>query len=140
MGDGEQQEGSIWEAVMSAGHYNLDNLVGIIDVNGLQIDGKTNAVMRVEPLEEKYKAFGWEVIQTDGNNIEKLIEAFSQAEKIKDKPVVILAHTIKGKGVKFAEDVAGYHGISPKDGRCGKESLEQAIYDIYDRIRIDFYN
>src|SRR5450759_448722 len=70
MGDGEQQEGSIWESAMSAGHYKLDNLVGIIDVNGLQIDGKTNAVMRVEPLEEKYKAFGWEVIQTDGNSIE----------------------------------------------------------------------
>jgi transketolase len=131
MGDGEQQEGSIWEAVMSASHYKLDNLIGIIDVNGLQIDGKTDSVMTVEPLEEKYKAFGWEVFKTDGNNIEKLIEVFSQAEKIKEKPIVILAYTIKGKGVRFAEGVVGYHGISPKDGRCGKESLEQAVFDIY---------
>ena len=131
MGDGEQQEGSIWEGVMSAGHYQLDNLVGIIDLNGLQIDGKTEIVMNVEPLEDKYRAFGWEVIHTDGNDIEKLIEAFTLAEKVKNKPVVILARTIKGKGVSFAENVAGYHGIVPKDGRCGKESLEQAVFDIY---------
>ena len=131
MGDGEQQEGSVWEAAMSAGHYHLDNLVGIIDLNGLQIDGKTEAVMNVEPLEDKYKAFGWEVIHTDGNDIEKLIEVFSLAEKVKNKPVLILAHTVKGKGVSFAENVAGYHGIVPKDGRCGKESLEQAVFDIY---------
>ena len=89
MGDGEQQEGSIWEAVMSAAHYHLDNLVGIIDLNGLQIDGKTEAVMNVEPLEDKYRAFGWEVIHTDGNDIEKLIEAFTLAEKVKNKPAVI---------------------------------------------------
>ena len=131
MGDGEQQEGSVWEAAMSAGHYKLDNLVGIIDLNGLQIDGKTEAVMNVEPLEDKYKAFGWEVIHTDGNDIGKLIEVFSQAEKVKNKPVLILAHTVKGRGVSFAENVAGYHGIVPKDGRCGKESLEQAVFDIY---------
>lgn len=131
MGDGEQQEGSVWEAAMSAGHYKLDNLVGIVDVNGLQIDGKTSAVMTVEPLEDKYKSFGWEVIKTDGNDVEKLIETFRIAEKVKDKPVVILAQTIKGKGVKFTEHVVGYHGISPKDGRYGKESLEQAIFDIY---------
>ncbi|HUX59518.1 MAG TPA: transketolase [Bacteroidales bacterium] len=131
MGDGEQQEGSIWEAVMCAGHYKLNNLVGIIDLNGLQIDGKTEDVMSVEPLSDKYKAFGWEVIQTDGNDIEKLIEAFNLAEKVKNKPVIILAHTVKGKGVKFAENVPSYHGIVPKDGRCGKESLEQAIIDIY---------
>jgi transketolase len=132
MGDGEQQEGSIWEAAMSASHYHLDNLVGIIDVNGLQIDGKTMTVMNIDPLEDKYRAFGWQVINCDGNNIEELVEAFSLAEKVKNKPVVILAHTIKGKGVRFSENVTGYHGISPKDGRCGPESLEQAIYDIYD--------
>lgn len=131
MGDGEQQEGSVWEAVMSASHYKLDNLIGIIDVNGLQIDGKTDQVMKVEPLSDKYKAFGWEVIETDGHNIAKLIDGFSQAQQVKERPVVILAHTIKGKGVRFAEGVVGYHGISPKDGRCGKESLEQAIFDIY---------
>jgi len=131
MGDGEQQEGSIWEAVMSAGHYELDNLVGIIDLNGLQIDGKTEAVMNVEPLEDKYRSFGWEVIHTDGNDIEKLIAVFNQAEQIKNKPVIILAHTIKGKGVSYAENVAGYHGIIPRDGRCGNESLDRAVLDIY---------
>ena len=131
MGDGEQQEGSVWEAAMSAGHYHLDNLVGIIDLNGLQIDGRTEQVMNVEPLEDKYRAFGWEVIHADGNNIEQLIETFTRAEKVKNKPVLILAHTVKGKGVLFAEHVAGYHGIVPKDGRCGKESLEQAVFDIY---------
>jgi transketolase len=130
MGDGEQQEGSIWEGVMSAAHYHLDNLVGIIDINGLQIDGKTEVVMNVEPLEDKYKSFGWEVLHTDGHDIEKLIEAFIQAEKVRDKPVVILARTVKGKGVSYAENITGYHGISPKDGRCGNESLDRAIQDI----------
>jgi transketolase len=130
MGDGEQQEGSIWESVMSASHYQLDNLIGIIDLNGLQIDGKTEVVMNVEPLEDKYRAFGWEVIHTDGNDIEKLIEAFTIAEKVKNKPVVILAHTVKGKGVSYAENVIGYHGIIPKDGRCGNESLDKAVKDI----------
>lgn len=138
MGDGEQQEGSVWEAVMSAGHYKLDNLVGIIDLNGLQIDGKTETVMNVEPLDDKYKAFGWEVIHTDGNDIEKLIDAFTQAEKVKNKPVLIIAHTVKGKGVSFAEHVPGYHGIVPKDGRCGLESLDRCIEDIYGGSNIFF--
>jgi transketolase len=140
MGDGEQQEGSVWEAVMSASHYHLDNLVGIIDLNGLQIDGKTKEVMNIAPLESKYKAFGWEVINTNGNNIEELIEAFKLAEKVKNKPVVILAHTIKGKGVSYAENVIGYHGITPKDGRCGNESLEKAIQDIYGGSKSIFTN
>lgn len=131
MGDGEQQEGSIWESVMSASHYRLDNLVGIIDVNELQIDGKTENVMNVEPLEDKYKSFGWEVIHADGNDIGNLVEAFALAEQIENKPTVILAHTIKGKGVSYAENIAGYHGISPKDGRYGNESLERAVRDIY---------
>jgi transketolase len=132
MGDGEQQEGSVWEAVMSAGHYHLDNLIGIVDLNGLQIDGTIDKVMNIEPLADKYRAFGWEVIYTDGHDIEQLTEVFNRAGKIKDKPVVILAKTIKGKGVKFAENKAGYHGICPKDGRCGTESLDSAILSIYD--------
>ena len=131
MGDGEQQEGSVWEAVMSAAHYHLDNLVGIIDLNRLQIDGTTDEVMNVAPLEEKYRAFGWEVILADGHDMENLLEVFEKARQIKDKPVVILAKTIKGKGVSFAEDVAGYHGIPPRDGRHGEESLARAIEDIY---------
>lgn len=130
MGDGEQQEGSIWESVMSAGHYKLDNLIGIIDLNGLQIDGPTNEVMNVDPLKEKYESFGWEVLYTDGHDIRKLIETFKKAAEVKYKPVVILARTIKGKGVSFAENVVGYHGISPKDGRSGTESLDKAISDI----------
>jgi len=140
MGDGEQQEGSIWEGVMSAGHYHLDNLVGIIDVNGLQIDGKTETVMNVEPLEDKYKSFGWEVIHADGHDIEGLIEAFTLAEKVRNKPVVILAHTVKGKGVSYAENVTGYHGVSPKDGRCGNESLDRAIQDICGESNTFFTN
>ncbi len=132
MGDGEQQEGSLWEAAMCAGHYHLNNLIGIIDLNGLQIDGTIDKVMNIEPIADKYTSFGWEVIHTDGHDIQKLIEAFEKAGKVKDKPVVILAKTIKGKGVKFAENKAGYHGICPKDGRCGTESLETAIESIYD--------
>ena len=131
MGDGEQQEGSVWEGVMSAAHYQLDNLIGIIDLNGLQIDGTTDEVMSVTPLKEKYEAFGWEVIQTDGHDMEKLVEAFDMAKRFEGKPVLILAKTIKGKGVSFAEDVTGYHGIPPKDGRHGKESLDRAIRDIF---------
>ena len=130
LGDGEHQEGSVWEAVMSASHYKLDNLVAIVDRNGLQIDGKTDDVMKVESLEDRYKAFGWEVLVTDGHDIEKLIGIFKQAESIKNKPVVIIANTIKGKGVSYAENVVGYHGISPKDGRSGNESLDKAIQDI----------
>ncbi len=130
MGDGEQQEGSIWEAAMSAGHYHLDNLVGIIDTNRLQIDGKTEEVMNIEPLEEKYRSFGWEVIHTDGHNIGQLVESFRKAAEIRNKPVLLIAHTIKGKGVSYAEDVAGYHGVSPRDGRSGMESLDRAIQDI----------
>lgn len=131
MGDGEQQEGSVWEAAMSAGHYHLDNLIAIVDVNELQIDGKVRDVMNIEPLADKYRAFGWEVIQTDGHDIGELIKAFNSTLTEKNKPYVILAETIKGKGVKFAENNIQYHGISPRDGRSGTESLEQALHDIY---------
>jgi len=131
MGDGEQQEGSIWESVMSAAHYKLDNLVGIIDRNKLQIDGPVEKVMNVEPLEEKYKSFGWHVITIDGHNIEQIINALDEAEKIKNKPTVIIADTIKGKAVSYAENVVEYHGIAPKHGICGgKETLEVALRDI----------
>jgi transketolase len=131
MGDGEQQEGSVWEAAMSASHYHLDNLIAIVDVNGLQIDGKVQDVMNIEPLADKYRAFGWEVIHTDGHDIEGLVKAFNSTLTKKNKPFVILARTIKGKGVKFAENTIRYHGISPRDGRSGAESLEQALNDIY---------
>lgn len=140
MGDGEQQEGSIWEAAMCASHYKLDNLVGIIDLNGLQIDGRTEEVMNVEPIECKYLAFGWEVLRVDGHDIEGLIDAFRQAELVKNKPVIILADTVKGKGVSFAENVVGYHGIPPRDGRYGNESIEQAISDIFGKERPECFS
>jgi transketolase len=115
MGDGELQEGQIWEAAMSAAHYKLDNLCGIVDVNGLQIDGKTRDVMNVEPLPDKWKAFGWNVVEADGHDIESVIKAFREAEKFKGKPTVILANTVKGKGVDFMEHEAEWHGKAPND-------------------------
>ncbi len=132
MGDGEQDEGSIWEGVMSAAHYKLDNLCGIIDRNKLQIDGRTDEVMKVDPLEDKYKAFGWNVIKIDGHNMKEILNGFDKAERFKGKPTVVIADTIKGKGVSYAEDVVGYHGIAPKGGRSGEESLDKALEDIGD--------
>jgi transketolase len=130
LGDGEHQEGSVWEAVMSAAHYKLDNLSGIVDLNGLQIDGKTDEVMNVASLEDKYRAFGWEVFIVDGHDIKELIKVFEKTRSVSEKPSVIIAKTIKGRGVSFAENVVGYHGIPPKDGRYGNESLERALSDI----------
>ncbi len=127
MGDGEQDEGSVWEGVMCAAHYELDNLVGIIDVNRLQIDGPTEEIMKVQPLRQKYEAFGWEVIEIDGHDMTEILEALQQADAVTGCPALILAHTIKGKCVDFAEDVVGYHGVPPKDGRYGEESLERAL-------------
>lgn len=115
MGDGEQQEGSIWEAVMSASHFKLDNLVGIIDRNRLQIDGRVEEVMNVEPLEDKYRAFGWHVVTIDGHDMQAILDAFGEARATSGKPTVIIADTIKGKGVSFMEDQAGWHGIATKD-------------------------
>ncbi len=113
MGDGEQQEGSIWEAAMEAGHYKLDNLVGIIDRNRLQIDGWVKDVMNVEPLEDKYRSFGWEVVTIDGHSMEQVVGALEKAKAGCGKPVAIIANTVKGKGVSFMEDIAGWHGKSP---------------------------
>ncbi len=113
MGDGEQQEGQIWEAAMEAGQFNLDNLVGIIDKNRLQIDGWVKDVMNVDPLKQKYESFGWNVITIDGHNMKQIVDAFERASTFKGKPTVIIAETIKGKGVSFMEDIAGWHGKSP---------------------------
>jgi transketolase len=113
MGDGEQQEGSIWEAAMEAAHYKLDNLIGIVDKNKLQIDGKVSDVMNIEPLEEKYRAFGWEVLHCDGHDMQQIVDTLEQARIITGKPTVILAETVKGKGVSFMENVAGWHGKAP---------------------------
>jgi len=132
LGDGELDEGSVWEAAMSASHYKLDNLVAIVDRNRLQIDGPTEEVMSLEPLLSKWQAFGWYTMEIDGHNISQILSALDEAEKIKNKPTVIIAHTVKGKGVSYAENIVGYHGIVPKDGRSGKESLDQALKDIGD--------
>ena len=113
MGDGEQQEGQIWEAVMEAGHYKLDNLCGIIDKNRLQIDGWVEDVMGVESLAEKYRSFNWNVIEIDGHDMGEILDAFKRARSHKGQPTLILAHTVKGKGVDFMEDVAGWHGKPP---------------------------
>ena len=126
MGDGEQQEGSVWEAAMSAGHFGLDNLCAVVDRNRLQIDGKVSDVMGVEPLEEKYRAFGWNVIEIDGHDMAAILAAFAEARENRGKPTVILARTVKGKGVSFMEDQAGWHGLATK----GDEQLRQALDDI----------
>ncbi|HEY9856112.1 MAG TPA: transketolase [Stenomitos sp.] len=125
MGDGEQQEGSVWEAVMAAGHYGLDNLCAIIDVNRLQIDGWVDDVMKVEPLADKYRAFGWHVVEIDGHDMAQILAAFAEARQTKGKPTVILAATVKGKGVSFMEDKAAWHGTAPK-----LAELEQALAEI----------
>jgi len=113
MGDGELQEGSVWEAAMSASHYKLNNLIGVVDRNGLQIDGKTSDVMEIEPLEKKWTAFGWNVINCDGHNHYEIIKAFETATKATDKPTVILAHTIMGKGLRSIENNYHWHGRPP---------------------------
>ncbi len=113
MGDGEQQEGQIWEAVMEAAHHKLDNLVGIIDRNRLQIDGWVKDVMNVECLADKYRAFDWHVVEIDGHDIADILRGFDEARAVKGRPTLILANTVKGKGVDFMEDVAGWHGKPP---------------------------
>jgi transketolase len=120
MGDGEQQEGNIWEAAMSAGHYKLDNLCGIVDCNRLQIDGWTKDVMNVEPLADKYRAFGWHVIEIDGHDMRQILGAFEEAKATKGKPTAIIANTVKGKGVSFMEDQAQWHGVAPNEEQFRK--------------------
>ena len=113
MGDGEQQEGQVWEAAMEAAHHKLENLVGIVDCNRLQIDGPVAEVMNIDPLEEKYKSFGWDVRQIDGHDMEQVVKALSEPRTAAGKPLIVLARTVKGKGVSFMENVAGWHGKAP---------------------------
>jgi transketolase len=114
MGDGEQQEGSIWESVMFASHHKLDNLCAIIDKNQLQIDGFVSNVLNIDPVADKYKAFGWNVIEIDGHDMVQILESFRLARECKGRPTVIIANTIKGKGVSFMENQAGWHGVATK--------------------------
>ena len=120
LGDGELQEGQVWEAAMASSHYRLDNLCIIIDANGLQIDGEVAKVMGVEPIAGKFDSFGCHVIEVDGHDIEAIVKAFDDAEGIKGKPVAIVARTVKGKGVSFFENKASYHGVTPSDDELPK--------------------
>lgn len=113
MGDGELQEGQVWEAAMAASHHQLDNLIAIVDKNGLQIDGKTADVMNLEPLGNKWESFGWNVIECNGHNFKELIVSFDSAKKCFEKPTVILARTIMGKGIKTIENDCRWHGKVP---------------------------
>ncbi|MFC2011058.1 transketolase [Chloroflexota bacterium] len=113
LGDGECDEGQVWEAAMAAAHFKVDNLVAIVDNNGLQIDGWNRDVMNLDPFNKKWQAFGWHVIEVDGHDLAQLIEAFGQTRMIKGKPTVIIAHTVKGKGVSFMENNADFHGKAP---------------------------
>lgn len=124
LGDGEVEEGQVWEAAMAAAKYHLDNLCAVVDVNGLQIDGKTADVMPSEPLDKKFEAFNWNVIQVDGHNIAAVAAAFEAAKKGKGKPTVILARTVKGKGVSFMEGDAGWHGKAPNAEQYEKAHAE----------------
>lgn len=125
LGDGEIEEGQVWEASMAAAHYKLDNLTAFLDHNGLQIDGKITDVMSPEAVEEKFKAFGWKVININGHDFSQIIEAIEQAKKTKGTPTVIIADTVKGKDVSFMENAAGWHGTAPN-----KEQRDQAIAEL----------
>lgn len=114
-GDGELEEGQIWEAAMSASHYKLDNLCVVVDNNNLQIDGQVDKVMNIYPLDKKFKSFGFEVISIDGHDINQIINAFNKAKTVKGKPTAIIARTIKGKGVSFMENLADWHGKAPNE-------------------------
>lgn len=125
MGDGELDEGQVWEAVLTSAHYKLDNLCGIVDYNKFQIDGRIEEVKALEPLGDKWQAFGWEVLEIDGHSLSEVMDAYDKAETIKGKPTAIIAHTIKGKGVSFLEEQNKYHGIAPT-----KEELERALKEL----------
>ena len=125
LGDGEVEEGEVWEAAMSAAKYGLDNLCAIVDVNGLQIDGRTADVMPSEPLDRKFAAFNWHVITVDGHDFDALRAAFAEARQVKGQPTVLIAKTVKGKGVSFMENNAGWHGKAPN-----AEQYEKAVAEL----------
>ncbi|MEA3558517.1 MAG: transketolase [Candidatus Thermoplasmatota archaeon] len=125
LGDGEIQEGQVWEAAMAATHYKVDNLCAVLDRNKLQIDGPTEKIMSIEPVFPKFKAFGWHVIEVNGHDLKELLRAFKEAETYKGKPTIIIANTIKGKGVSFMEGSLKFHGKPPT-----KEELDQALEEL----------
>ncbi len=125
MGDGETQEGQIWEAAMSAGHYKLDNLCGIIDSNKLQIDGRVQQIMNIAPVADKWRAFGWNTLEIDGHDFKQILSSYDQAEKTTGQPTMIIANTVKGKGVSFMEDREEWHGKAPS-----KDLAEKALKEL----------
>jgi len=122
LGDGELQEGQIWEAAMAAAHFKSDNLCALIDANGLQIDGEVAKVMNVASISDKFRSFGWNVIEIDGHDLGQIVRALDEAETLKGAPTAIVANTVKGKGVSFFENKASYHGVTPSD-----EELPEAL-------------
>ena len=124
LGDGEIEEGQVWEAAMFAAHYQLDNLVAVVDNNGLQIDGRISDVMSPYPIDEKFKAFGWHVISIDAHDFDAIEKAFSEAEKISGQPTVIIQRSIKGKGVSFMEDQVSWHGTAPNEEQYNQAMTE----------------
>ncbi len=125
LGDGEIQEGQIWEASMAAAHYRLDNLTAFLDYNGLQIDGPVENIMSPEPVVDKWRAFGWHVQEIDGHDFGQIIEAVNVAREVRGKPSMIVARTVKGKGVSFMENEVGWHGVAPT-----AEQVEQALQEL----------
>ena len=125
LGDGELEEGQVWEAAMFAAHYKLDNLTAFVDYNGLQIDGKITDVMNSEPIDDKFRAFGWNVIVIDAHNYDAILDAIEEAKETKGKPTMILAKSVKGKGVSFMENSPAWHGAAPN-----QEQFEQAIREL----------
>lgn len=124
LGDGEVQEGQVWEAAMTSAHYKLDNIIAILDFNGLQIDGSNEEVMNIEPIDQKFLAFGWNVIKIDGHDFNAIGNAIDEAKASNGKPTIIIAKTIKGKGVSFMENNAGWHGTAP-NGEQTKDAIEE---------------
>lgn len=126
MGDGEIQEGNIWEAAMAVAHYKCDNITAMLDYNGFQIDGCIKEVMSIEPLIDKWRSFGWHTIEINGHDMLEILKAYDEAKKIKNKPSIIIAHTIKGKGVSFMENVVDFHGRAPteKEAEIALKELE----------------
>ncbi len=125
IGDGESQEGIIWEAAMFAAQHKLDNLVGILDYNDMQIDGLVSEIVDIQPVADKWSAFGWRVIEIDGHKVEQILDALDEARSVKGKPIMIVANTIKGKGVSFMERVVDFHGKAPTG-----EEIDKALAEI----------
>lgn len=125
LGDGEVEEGMVWEAAMTAAHYHLDNLVAFLDYNGLQIDGPVNEVMSIDPIAEKWRAFGWHVVEINGHALQEIMSALDVARAIKGRPTMVICHTVKGKGVFFMENEVKWHGTAP-----GPEEVARALAEL----------